>query len=131
MEERSKNDNYFLQEEISRSELAAGQGEMSEQSRFLSTQFEQILDSLPFYVLLVDSSHHVQFANNAFRKTFKMTLGQVQGAYCPRLVHKCDHYPACAVDQAIREGATEKIHFNHQHGRWLLTTAYPTGAKTK
>jgi len=131
MEKWSKNDNYFLQEKLPVSELQVGQGEMSEQSRFLGAQFEQILDSLPFYVLLVDSSHHVQFANNAFRKTFKMTLSEVQGAYCPRLVHGCDHYPACAVDQAIREGAVEHIHFNKQHGRWLLTTAYPTGAKTK
>jgi len=131
MEKRSKNDNYFLQEELPDSVLLVGRGEMSEQSRFLSAQFEQILDSLPFYVLLVDSSHHLQFANNAFRKTFKMALAEVQGAYCPRLVHGCEHYPACAVDQAIREGATENIHFNKQHGRWLLTTAYPTGAKTK
>jgi diguanylate cyclase (GGDEF)-like protein/PAS domain S-box-containing protein len=131
VKKQSKNDNYFLQAELPASDLAVGQGEMSEQSRFISAQFEKILDSLPFYVLLVDSSHHVQFANSAFRKTFKTTLAKVQGAHCPRLVHGCDHYPACAVDQAIREGATEKIHFNQQHNRWLLTTAYPTGAKTK
>jgi diguanylate cyclase (GGDEF)-like protein/PAS domain S-box-containing protein len=131
MEKRLKKDNYFLEEEIPESDLVVGQGEMSEQSRIISMQFERVLDSLPFYVLLVDSNHNIQFANNAFRKTFKVTLSEVQGAYCPRFVHKCDHYAGCAVDQAIREGGVEKIHFNQERGRWLITTAYPTGAKTK
>jgi hypothetical protein len=44
MEKWSKNDNYFLQEKLPVSELQVGQGEMSEQSRFLGAQFEQILD---------------------------------------------------------------------------------------
>jgi diguanylate cyclase (GGDEF)-like protein/PAS domain S-box-containing protein len=131
MEPRERVDNYFLRDGAEELELTRGQGEMTEQSRVISAQFEQILDSLPFYVLLVDTDHMIQFANNAFRQTFGVTLAQVQGKYCPAFVHGADHYAGCPVEQAIAGGATEKVHFAAEHGRWLLTTAYPTGAKTK
>jgi diguanylate cyclase (GGDEF)-like protein/PAS domain S-box-containing protein len=131
MASRERLENYFLREDTDEFALTLGQGERTEQSRYISAQFEQILDSLPFYVLLVDSDHNIQFANNAVRQTFGVTLAEIQGRHCPRFVHGVDHYPGCPIEQAIRGGATEKIHFATEHGRWMLTTAYPTGAKTK
>jgi diguanylate cyclase (GGDEF)-like protein/PAS domain S-box-containing protein len=124
-------ENYFLQKEADELDLAQGRGETSEQSRVISAQFEQILDSLPFYVLLIDTDHKIQFANNAVRRTFDVTLAEIQGKYCPAFVHGADHWPACPVEQAIRGGATEKVALDPKYNRWMLTTAYPTGAKTK
>lgn len=130
---RQRKENYFLEKDLDELELAAGQGQKTEQSRVICEQFEKILDSLPFYVLLVDTNHNIQFANNAFRQTRGLTLEQLQGSYCPKLVHGLDHtYPGCPVEQAIKGGATEREHFAAEMGgRWLLLSAYPTGAKSK
>ena len=132
MTPRQRKENYFLEKDLDELELADGQGEATEASRTISSQFEKVLDALPFYVFLIDSDHTIQFANNAVRQTFGVTLEEVQGRYCPKFVHGLEHsYPGCPVDQAIREGATEREHFAEEHGRWLLTSAYPTGVKSK
>jgi diguanylate cyclase (GGDEF)-like protein/PAS domain S-box-containing protein len=132
VDSRRQKENYFTTEKVDELKLVMGQGQMTDQSRVISGQFEKILDSLPFYVMLVDTDHNIQFANNAFRQSFGLSLKQVQGQYCPKLVHGLDHpYHGCPVQQAIKGGNTEKEYFNEDIGRWLLTTAYPTGAKTK
>jgi diguanylate cyclase (GGDEF)-like protein/PAS domain S-box-containing protein len=127
-----RKENYFLNTELDELVLSLGQGEMTDGSRVISAQFEKILDALPFYVLLIDTNHTIQFANNAFRKTYDVTLAELQGKYCPKFVHGLDHaYAGCPVEAAIKGGATEREFFAKEHNRWLLTTAYPTGAKTK
>ncbi len=121
-----------MEKELDGLTLPLSGAEITEQSRVISAQFEQILDSLPFYVLLVDTDHNMQFANSAFRQTFGLTLEQLEGRYCPKVVHGLDHsYPGCPVEQAIRGGASEKEHFAKERGRWLLTSAYPTGARSR
>jgi diguanylate cyclase (GGDEF)-like protein/PAS domain S-box-containing protein len=109
-----------------------GDKRLSQQSRVISAQFQQILDSLPFTVMIVDAKHKIQFANSAVRQAVGLTLAQLQGRYCPKMIHGLDGpYQGCPVEQAIAGGATEKEHFAAEQGRWLLTTAYPTGAKSK
>ena len=123
---------YFLHNDLDERALPATATERTEQSRVISAQFEGILDALPFYVLLIDSRHTIQFANRAFRETYGVSLAELEGSYCPKFVRGLDHnYPGCPVEQAIKGGPTEKVFFAKEHGRWLLTSAYPTGAKTK
>ena len=133
MATEDRGENYYTERDISDIELVGGDQETSERSRIISANFEGILDSLPFYVLLVDAEHNIAFANKAVRATFGMTLEQVTGQYCPKLVHGLDHpYPGCPVQQAIKGGPVEKEHFAPELGnRWLLTSAYPTGVKTE
>jgi len=128
----ARRENYFLDKDVAELDLARDQGERTEQSRVISAQFEKVLDALPFYVLLVDTDHNIQFANNAFRKTYGVTLAELEGKYCPKFVHGMDHnFPGCPVEQAIRGGPTEKEFYSKEHGRWLMTSAYPTGARTR
>ncbi len=127
-----RRENYFLDREIDALELPEAPEERTEQSRVISAQFEKVLDALPFYVLLIDTRHAIQFANLAFRKNFNVTLEELEGKYCPKFVHGVNHdFPGCPVEDAIKGGPTEKEFFSEEHGRWLLTTAYPTGAKTR
>lgn len=130
MEGSEHKENYFLEDHALRQALPSDQGATSDSSRVISAQFEQILDSLPFYVILVDTDHTIQFANSAVRRTAGLTLHEMQGQSCPQIIHGREHYPGCPVEQAIRGGPTEQEHFATEHGRWLLTCAYPTGAKT-
>ena len=127
-----RREDYFLDREIDALELAGAPPERTEQSRVISAQFEKILDALPFYVLLVDTNHTIQFANRTFRQVYDVTLEELEGKYCPKFVHGVSHdFPGCPVEDAIRGGPTEKEFFAEDHGKWLLTTAYPTGAKTR
>jgi diguanylate cyclase (GGDEF)-like protein/PAS domain S-box-containing protein len=93
--------------------------------------FEAILDSLPFYVLLVDQDHFIQFANKAVRQRFDVTVAEVQGKHCPAFIHGVEHYPGCPLEDAMAGGATESTHYSEEDGRWMWTTAYPTGVKTE
>lgn len=130
MEGREHKENYFLEDEALRQALPFDPAVTTENSRVISAQFEQILDSLPFYVILVDTDHTIQFANSAVRRTAGLELHEMQGRSCPHTIHGREHYPGCPVEQAIRSGPTEQEHFAVEHGRWLLTCAYPTGAKS-
>ena len=131
MEPSERRENYFLETDLRGPAPPPGPGETTEQSRAVSNQFEKILDALPFYVILVDTDHVIQFANSAVRRTLGLTLEQVQGRYCPQVVHGVDHYAGCPVAQAIKGGPVEKEFFAAEHGRWLLTSAYPTGARSR
>ena len=123
-------ENYFLEDDALRRALPFDPAATTDASRAISAQFEQILDALPFYVILVDTDHTIQFANSAVRRTAGLTLQEMQGRSCPQVIHGRKHYPGCPVEQAIRNGPTEQEHFAVEHGRWLLTCAYPTGAKS-
>ncbi len=126
-----RHEDYFLDGDVDLLDLSGAPSERTGQSRVISAQFEKILDALPFYVLLIDTRHTIQFANLAFRQMHGVTLQELEGKYCPKFVHGLSHnYPGCPVEDAIKGGPTEKEFFAEEHGRWLLTTAYPTGAKT-
>jgi diguanylate cyclase (GGDEF)-like protein/PAS domain S-box-containing protein len=101
------------------------------ESQGLDGQLQQIFDALPFYVMLVDSEHTIQLANRAVTEHLGVSAHEIIGKYCPAFVHGVDHYPGCPVEDAIAGGPTEKTHYAQELGRWMWTTAYPTGVKTK
>jgi PAS domain-containing protein len=97
----------------------------------LEGHLQEILDALPFYVLLVDSSHVIQFANKAVREKFEATPEQMRGSHCPTFIHGVNHYPGCPLEEAMAGGPVEKTHYSSAEDCWLWTTAYPTGVKTE
>lgn len=133
MGRKRKLENYYLERELPDLKLVAGERvETTPSSRLISDNFERVLDSLPFYVLLVDSKHRIHFANKAIRHSLGLTLDEITGCYCPKVVHQMDSpYPGCPVEDVIKgKQMQEKEYYSPELGRWLLTTAYPTGVKT-
>ncbi len=111
--------------------LARGSRE-SEES-FLSPGVLQILDSLPFYVLLVDKNHRILLANKATREQLGLDPEEIHGEYCPRVIHgiKEGTYPGCPLEEAVeKQRPVEKVHFDEDSSRWLKVAMYPTGAWT-
>jgi diguanylate cyclase (GGDEF)-like protein/PAS domain S-box-containing protein len=132
--QEKRRENYFTEFDVTKLELISDTPEEATlQSRLISEHFVGILDALPFYVLLVDSTHSLYFANKAVRETFGLSLEEITGQFCPQLVHGMDSYPGCPVREAIRTNSyCEKEHFAEElGGRWLLAAAYPTGVKTE
>ncbi len=97
----------------------------------LSPQILKILDSLPFYVLLIDKNHHILLANKATRDTLGLEPDEMIGQYCPKVVHGLESgtYPGCPLQEAVESGqGVEREHFDEETCRWLKVAVYPTGA---
>lgn len=98
---------------------------------YLGSGLLDILDSLPFYVLLIDKNHRILLANKATRNTLGKEAGEIVGEYCPRVVHGLEHgsYPGCPLEKAVTSNeAVEWEHYDDENGRWFKTAVYPTSA---
>lgn len=92
-----------------------------------------IMDSLPFYVMLVDEKHNIVYANSTIRKTTGLSIHEITGKYCPRLIHNLDGpYPGCPVEEAVATNLpVEKVFYNEDISRWVKSTAYPVDLYTR
>ncbi|MDO8736042.1 MAG: PAS domain-containing protein [Thermoleophilia bacterium] len=96
---------------------------------YLGSGLLEILDALPFYVLLIDKNHRILLANKATRNTLGKEASELVGEYCPRVVHGLEHgsYPGCPLEKAVSSNeAVEWEHFDEEKGRWFKTAVYPT-----
>ena len=89
---------------------------------------QEILDSLPFYVFLVNSQHRILAGNEAVRRELGLDPARILGAYCPSVVHGCESpVKNCPLAEALKSGrAAEREVFDSKSGRWLNAAVYPT-----
>jgi PAS domain S-box-containing protein len=103
----------------------------AKEARLGSSEWDSIvrvLDALPGYVMLVDDQHHVVLANQALYAATGLRPEQLLGQYCPRVIHGASGpFPGCPLEEAVASGgAVERELADEKHGRWLLSSAYPT-----
>ena len=86
-----------------------------------------ILDALPFYVLLVDENHYILEANSAVYTQFVLKRKDILGKYCPMVIHGLNHpFPGCPLeDAALKNQPVERELFDKQSGRWVTSAVYP------
>ncbi|APV43849.1 HDIG domain-containing protein [Dehalogenimonas formicexedens] len=96
---------------------------------------QAILDAMPAYALLIDSTHHIVGANKAFYQAMNLDLPDVIGAYCPKLVHGLNHpFHGCPLEEAVAMGGLESVErelFDPARRHWIKTAVYPTGQFTE
>jgi PAS domain S-box-containing protein len=87
-----------------------------------------ILEALPFYVLLLDEHHQILQANSAVREQLGFTPEAIVGKYCPAVVHGLDEpWYACPLEEAVKKGrAVEREALDRSSGRWIRSAVYPT-----
>jgi PAS domain S-box-containing protein len=88
----------------------------------------QILDALPFYVLLVDRNHRILLINRAARDILKADTLPILGGYCPKIVHGKDEPIAeCPLEEAVKTGrsCTREI-YSRENGRWFESMVFGT-----
>ena len=92
-----------------------------------------ILDALPFYVLLVDENHCILEANNAVYAQFGVKREDILGNYCPMVIHGLDHpFPGCPLEEAVKiNQAVERELFDSKSGRWVTSAVYPIKGATR
>jgi len=101
---------------------------------FLGPGILEILDSIPYYVLLIDQHHRILLANKATRDQLGVEPQDITGEFCPRAIHglkEGESYPGCPLEEAVAtQEPVEKDHFDENTGRWMRIAMYPSGAWT-
>jgi len=92
-----------------------------------------ILDALPFYVLLIDKNHYILQANSAVKVALGKEPKDIVGKYCPKVIHGLDEpFYACPLEEAVEKGqAVEREALDPESGRWLRSAVYPTKGLTR
>lgn len=90
-------------------------------------KFLKVLNTFPFYVILVDEDHHILLANEAVISELEVEPEEVIGSYCPKLIHGVDRpIPDCPVEEASeKQKSVERECFNPKSGQWFKSVAYP------
>lgn len=97
-----------------------------------SGTIQRLIDSLPFYVLLVDENHTILKANRAVINQLGYKPDDIIGQYCPKVVHGIDGpFHGCPLEESVETGkALEREVFDEHSGRWLSSAIYPTELST-
>lgn len=92
-----------------------------------------ILDAFPFYIMLIDSKHHILMTNKAITIALGKDPGQIIGGYCPKVIHNSDMpIPQCPLEEAVCKGhAIEREFYDPDHKRWVSSAVYPTAFQTQ
>ena len=93
---------------------------------------QSILDAFPFYIMLIDASHHILMANKAVKQALGKDPDQIIGGYCPKVIHNSDRpIHECPLEVAVSKGhAVEIEYFDPDHKRWVSSAIYPTEFRT-
>jgi PAS domain S-box-containing protein len=92
-----------------------------------------ILDAVPFYVLLVDSEHNIIEANKAVYQQLAVKREDILGKYCPKVIHGLDRpFHGCPLEESAESNkAIEREIFDENTGRWVVSAVYPTRSLTR
>ncbi len=92
-----------------------------------------VLDALPFYVLLVDEDHYILEANSAVYTHLGVKREDILGKYCPLIIHGIRQpFAGCPLEEAVEKNrAVERELFDEKTGRWVRSAIYPTRALTR
>lgn len=87
---------------------------------------KNVLDSLPFYTMIIDSEHKIIMVNNAVTTQLQVDGRTIIGGYCPRVVHGQEGpLEICPLEKALRTGKAEENEFCDDGGRWYASGVYP------
>jgi PAS domain S-box-containing protein/putative nucleotidyltransferase with HDIG domain len=97
-----------------------------------SITIQKIVDSLPFYVILVDPDHKILIANKAVKSTLGIDPEKIIGGFCPRVIHNSEcAIPECPLEEAVEKGkGIEREYYDTSYGKWFSSAIYPTELKT-
>jgi PAS domain S-box-containing protein len=112
-------------------------GEVAEECPQVVPEFglsvTDILEALPFYVMLVDEDHRILQANGAVRQQLGLEPEEIVGRYCPMVIHGLGQpWYACPLEEAVETGqAVEREALDEKSGRWIRSAIYPLGPRTE
>ncbi|MFC1910109.1 ATP-binding protein [Chloroflexota bacterium] len=93
---------------------------------------QNIIDALPFYVLLVDEDHYILQANNAVHTHLKIKPEDIIGKFCPQAIHGLNEpFHGCPLEEAAeKQVAVIRELFDEDNKMWVSSAIFPTGKST-
>ncbi len=95
---------------------------------------QKLLDTFPYYVMLVDETHHVLMCNKKMAPLFGENTADAVGQYCPRAVHGLDHpYEGCPLEYCVDNNLeeAEEVIYDKENEKWYSAGVYDTKVKTR
>lgn len=94
---------------------------------FSYANIQLLIDSLPDYILLVDSEHKIIMANKALER-LGFSPEEILGKYCPEVIHNSTSpIPECPLEEAVEcNCSVEREIYDKENQRWFLSVAYQT-----
>lgn len=88
---------------------------------------QDLIDALPFYVMVIDSGHIIRLVNAFTLETFNAEAEHLIGQRCTRIVHGCAwDFPGCPLEEAIkRGGSVERELWDPASGEWFKSSIHP------
>ncbi len=89
-----------------------------------------MLDSLPFYAMVVDEDHRIIITNKKIIEDFGVKPEDVEGTFCPKTIHGTEKpYPGCPLEESVRSGGVyaEREFYDEDSGKWFVSIIYPLG----
>ena len=87
-----------------------------------SLTIPDILDAVPFYILLINEDHYILQANRMVQTALGFEPKDIIGKYCPKIIHGVDGpFYGCPLEEAIEkdQGVAREV-FDGKSGRGLL-----------
>ncbi len=99
----------------------------------IQIEVPDVLDALPFYVMLIDDQHRIIYVNRAVQTHLGVHPEDVIGKYCPTVIHGQDKpWYACPLEEAVqKEQPAEREALDLKSGRWIRSVIYPTRRLTQ
>ncbi len=123
----------MVEKEESLIKRTAGESAVRHTDAGINLGVQNILDALPFYVVVVDEDHYVLEANSAVYRQLGVKREDILGKYCPMAIHGyLEPFPGCPLEEAAEKNqAIDRELFDPLSGRWVTSSVYPTRALTK
>ncbi len=103
----------------------------------LDSNLEQVLsdiiDSLPFHVLLLDAQRRILQVNQAVQIYLGLEPQDIIGKHCPKVMHGAgEPFYACPLKEAVEKDQPVEIEtLDRKSGRWVNEAIYPTRGFTR
>lgn len=93
---------------------------------------KSLIDGLPSYVLLIDEDHCIVIANKATEKSLGKISEEIQGGYCPAIVHGMNEpFPGCPLEESVvKKKSVIRELYDEKTKRWMSSAIYPSWLKT-
>ena len=113
--------------ESSKSKLVRVGGGAADYRLRSGPQLLKVLNSVPYYVIIVNSDHEILLANRNVKERFREDPDDLIGGYCPKVIHGADQpIEKCPLEEAIQKSgpATTEV-YDEETDRFFNSVIYP------
>jgi len=93
----------------------------------IGLNINDLINALPFYVIILDANHNIIETNEAVFGQLGMKREDILGKYCPAVIHGMNQpFKGCPLEQAVETNqSVERELQDEKSKRWVRSIVYP------